>query len=306
MSETGTAGAWAATPKGITWISGMVNVTLAAAKILVGIACRSQTIFADGLHSASDLVTDVAVLAGLRVSGRPADLSHPYGHRRFSTLVGMFIGLALLAAAVWVVSNALSTFHNYLHKHIRIAIRPGLPFWLALASVPVKEVMFRVSRWVGRRASDVSVIANAWHHRTDAFTSLAAAAGLAGVLFGGNSWQFLDPLTAIVLAAFLVVASVRITLASASELVDRAPSGEALECIRQVVTETEGVMSYHAFRARQVGGQIAMDIHIQVDPDLTVQQGHEIASAVRQRIMDEATCEVVEVVVHIEPTEGEG
>jgi len=303
LSETRTAGAWAATPKGITWISGMVNVTLAVAKILVGIACRSQTLLADGLHSASDLVTDVAVLAGLRVSSRPADLSHPYGHRRFSTLVGMFIGVTLLAAAVWVAYSALSTFHNYLHKHIRIAIRPGLPFWLALASVPVKEAMFRISRWVGRRASDVSVIANAWHHRTDAFTSAAATVGLAGVLFGGNSWQFLDPLTAIVLAAFLVVASVRITVTSASELVDRAPDREILERIGQVVAKTQGVVSYHALRARQVGGQITMDIHIQVDPNLTVQQGHEIASVVRQRIM-EAPCEVVEVVVHIEPAEG--
>ncbi|MCK4602161.1 MAG: cation diffusion facilitator family transporter, partial [Phycisphaerae bacterium] len=184
-------------------------------------------------------------------------------------------------------------------------VRAGLPFWLAAASIPVKEVLFRLTRRAGRRVGNLSLMANAWHHRTDAFTSLAAAVGLAGVVLGGADWRFLDSLTAMVLAAFLLVAAVRIISSSASELIDRAPAGAVLDCIERTVAQTRGVKSYHAFRARQIGGKVAMDIHIQVDPALTVRQGHDIASAVKQKVMA-ASCQVVEVVVHVEPAGGQG
>lgn len=290
------------TPKSVTWGSMSVNFLLAAAKILAGFICRSQTILADGLHSGSDLVTDFAVLAGLRVSDRPADQSHHYGHHRVSTLAALFVGAALIGAAAWIAYDAIRAMHNYLHRHAYSDIRAGLPFWLAVASVPIKELAFQLTRHVGKRTSNVSLVANAWHHRTDAFAALAAAAGLGGVLIGGQEWRYLDPLTAIVLTAFLVVVAVRIVASSASELIDRAPDAKVLACIEEVVSRTQGVRSYHGFRARQVGGKVAMDIHIQVDPALTVRQGHDIARAVRQRIV-ESDSRVIEVVVHIEPKE---
>ena len=290
------------TPTSVTWGSMFVNVLLAVAKIVAGFVCRSQTILADGLHSGSDLVTDIAVLAGLRVSDRPADQSHHYGHHRVSTLAALFIGAALIGAAAWIAFDAMRAMHNYLHRHVTGDIRAGIPFWLAVASVPIKELAFQLTRRVGRRTSNVSLVANAWHHRTDAFAALAAAAGLGGVLIGGQEWRYLDPLTAIVLSAFLVVVAVRIVASSASELIDRAPDAKVLACIEEVVNQTRGVKSHHSFRARQVGGKVAMDIHIQVDPALTVRQGHDIARAVRQRIV-QSDSNVIEVVVHIEPKE---
>ncbi len=295
MEETRSRPASSLSPRGVTWLALVADCVLAASKILVGLLLRSRALLADGLHAASDLVTDVVVLGGLKAADRPPDPSHPYGHRRIGTLVGMFIGGVLLAAAAWIVYDALTALHGTPGE-----TRAALPFVMALASVPIKELLFRLTRSVGRRTRNITLHANAWHHRTDAFTSLAAAAGLAGVAFGGPKWQFLDPVTALVLASFLVVVAARIIASGASELIDRAPDRQVIESIKQAVAKTGGVVGFHAVRARQTGGRVDMDIHVQVDPGLTVEQGHAIASAVKQRIL-ESPCDVVGVVVHIEP-----
>lgn len=284
-------------PCGVTWLGMGANALLSVAKIAAGGVFASQTIFADGVHSASDLVTDIAVLAALRVSDRPADQCHPYGHRRVATLVAMFIGVTLLAAACWIVFNGVQSLHGRVERVVGL-----VPLGLALVSIVVKEAMFQVTRWVARRSDNVAIEANAWHHRSDAFTSLAAAAGLAAVAYGGGEWAFLDPLTALVLGAFLTVAAVRIMRHSAGELVDHAPGAATLAGIACSVEHTPGVRGYHAFRARRIGGKIAMDIHVQVDPDLTVRQGHDIAGAVRREVM-QTDRRVIEVIVHIEPAD---
>ena len=284
-------------PGGVTWLGMAANAVLAVGKVLAGVLFSSQTILADGLHSASDLITDVAVLAALRVSDKPADSCHPYGHRRVATLVGMFVGAVLLVAAAWIIYGAILSLHRQPKP-----VSGHLPLALALVSIPIKEALFQLTRWVGRRTNNVALLANAWHHRSDAVSSLAAAAGLAGMAIGGLEWAFLDSLTAIVLGAFLVTMAARIIRTSAAELVDRAPSPATLDVLKQAVARTGGVRSYHAFRARQSGGKIAMDIHVQVDPGLTVREGHDIAADVRQRII-QADPAVVEAIIHIEPAQ---
>lgn len=283
------------TPRGVTWLGLAIDCVLAVSKILVGLLLGSRALLADGLHAASDVVTDVVVLAGLRAGDKPPDADHPYGHRRIETLVGMFIGAALLAAAGWIIYDAVATLRGPAEAGHGV-----WPFAMALASVPVKEILFRVTRAVGRRTRNITLHANAWHHRTDAFTSIAAAAGLAGAAFGGAKWQFLDPVTALVLASFLIVVGVRIIAAGASELVDRAPGRDVIVNIKQAVVKTRGVVSFHAVRARRIGGRVDMDVHVQVDPTLTVEQGHAIASAVKWQIL-ESQSDVASVVVHIEP-----
>ncbi len=283
--------------QGVTWIGAVVDALLTIAKLSVGVLARSQALVADGLHSASDIVTDAAVLAGLKVSRKPADEDHHYGHRRFSTLVGMFVGVVLVLAGVWIAYNALQALRGPAP-----GVENPLAFYVALGAVPVKEALYHLTRLAGRREQDISLQANAWHHRTDALTSVAAAAGLAGATFGGPAWAFLDPLTAILLSAFLLFVAVRIMRTSASELVDSAPSEATLRAIEQAVAETEGVQSYHAFRARQIGGHVEMDIHVQVDPELSVREGHDIATDVRNRVQA-ADPDVTEAIVHIEPAE---
>ncbi len=285
------------TPSGVTWLGMAVNVVLALGKIVGGLVFASQAILADGLHSLSDLVSDVAVLAGIRVSARPADHSHPWGHRRISTLVAMFVGALLLVLGCAMVYGAIVSF--------RKVHRPptGLvPLGLALATIPVKEVLFRLTRRVGRRVGDVSLAANAWHHRSDAFSSIAAAVGLTVVAVGGREWAFVDELTALVLSAFLIVAAWRIMRSAGRELVDRAPSAEILEAIDRAIRQTSGVRDHHAVRARQIGGKVAMDVHVLVDPLLTVREGHDIASAVQASVRG-ADTNVVDVNVHVEPWE---
>jgi cation diffusion facilitator family transporter len=282
---------------GVTWTGLVADAALTAAKLLVGAITGSQTILADGLHSGSDMLTDLAVLAGLRVSARPADPSHPYGHRRVSTLVAMFVGALLLGLAGLIGYNAVQSLQAPPRQ-----LRATFPFWVAVAAVPIKETLYRMTRYAGRRAGDPSLIANAWHHRTDAFTSIAAAAGLAGVMLGGPRWQMLDALTALVLAAFLAVVAARIVVGSARELIDQAPGAHTLNILQETIAATHGVKDYHACRARQLGGKLEVDVHVLVDPDLTVAEGHDIATSVKRALM-RADPDVQEVVVHVEPVE---
>lgn len=287
-------------PRSVTWLGVGVNIALSGSKIAAGVLFSSSAILADGFHSLSDLVTDVAVLAGLGVSDRPADGSHPYGHRRVSTLVAMFVGAALLGVAAWIGYGAVMSF-----RVPHAAPRGLVPLGLAVLSIISKEWLFHVTRAVGRRAGDVSIIANAWHHRSDAFSSVAAAIGLTVVAVGGPKWGYVDELTALVLAAFLVVPAAHIIWSSASELIDRAPARDVLESIQRAVAATAGVRDYHGVRARHVGGKVEMDIHVLVDPELTVREGHAIAAAVRASVR-RADPNVVEVIVHVEPWEGAG
>jgi cation diffusion facilitator family transporter len=169
-----------------------------------------------------------------------------------------------------------------------------------VATIPLKEILFRLTRMVGRREHNPAVLANAWHHRTDAMSSLAATAGLAGAMFAGSEWRMLDGITAAVISAFLLVTAGKLILSGAGELVDRAPDAKQTDRIAAVVAETAGVRSFHAFRARRLGGKVEMDLHVQVDPHLTVAQGHDIAGLVRRRILD-VDRTVQEVIVHVEP-----
>ncbi|MHC4985953.1 MAG: cation diffusion facilitator family transporter [Planctomycetota bacterium] len=241
----------------------------------------------------------ITVLLSLRVSTRPPDAQHPYGHRRVGTLVGLVVGGALAAAAIMISWRALVALSTGRFDPIQ-----GGPVALcvAIASVPLKEWLYRRTMRVGRRTGDLALKANAWHHRTDACVSVAAAAGLAGATFGGAEWAFLDSATALVLAAFLIVVAARIMAQAATELIDQAPSEATQAAIKQIVADTPGVRSFHALRARQIGGRVAVDVHVQVESDLTVRQGHDIAAAVKHSILTNDK-QVMDVMVHIEPAE---
>ena len=294
------SGPWSSwTARRVTLVGLAINVVLTVGKVAAGLVFQSQAILADGLHSASDLVTDLAVLWGLRFSTRPADEDHPFGHLRAATLAAAFVGIMLALAAIWIVVQALWTLHER-HSEVRALV----PLAWAVASVVLKEGLFRVTRSVGERERDPSVLANAWHHRTDAFTSIAAAVGLAGVMVGGPPWAFLDHVTAVGLGVYLAYVAIGIVRESATELMDQAPRRQVLDPIERVVAETPGVLGFHAVRARRIAGRVSMDIHVQVDPDLTVRAGHAIATEVERRIR-ECCRDVVQIVVHVEPSDDE-
>lgn len=283
------------TARRVTFAGLGTNAVLCVSKIAVGLLLGSQAILADGVHAASDVVTDLAVLAGIGRAEKPADACHPYGHQRIGTLVAMFVGIFLALAAAWILYQAVVSL-----SRPRVAVSAGLPLALAIGSIPLKELLYQLTIRVGRRDRNASLRANAWHHRSDAFTSVAAAAGLAGVAIGGQPWAFLDPAVAMMLGGFLLVVAGRIILQNAGELVDRAPSEELVRTVERIVADTQGVLNYHAFRARRMGDSLEMDVHIRVDPTLTVRQGHDIATAVEKRLLD-SDVDVAKVTVHVEP-----
>jgi len=295
VRSPGTATRVLYTPAGITWLSVWLNTVVSLAKVVVGALCNSQAILADGVHSFSDLATDFAVLAGLRIAAKPADGDHHYGHLRVTTLVTMAIGAALLVTAGWILVHAIVTL-----RVPHAPVRATVPFWVAAVSVPIKEALFRRMAAVGRRAGDPSVVANAWHSRGDAWAAAATAVGLGGVALGGPAWAFLDHVTAAVLSSFLLVIAWRFLTESAGELVDRAPDGATQARIEAIVAATPGVRGHHAVRARRMGGKVEIDVHVLVDPERSVREGHDVATDVRRRLL-ESEHDVIEVVVHVEP-----
>ncbi len=277
-------------------LAGLVaNIALAVVKAGIGLASHSTALIADGLHSFSDLASDFAVLWGIRAAKVPADADHHYGHARYETIVALFVGILLVAAALYVAIHSIVTIGE---NH------PGptnwFPFWAAVGSIVLKEALFWVTRSVGRKYRNPALVANAWHHRTDSFSSIAVAAGIAGTLVGGPRWAFLDHLTAVVLAAFLVVVGIRIIRDALHDLTDRAPAVEVQRRVERIISGIPGVAGFHAFRARRSGGLVEMDVHIQVDPELTVKQGHDIATRVEEKVRL-ALPDIASIVVHIEP-----
>ncbi|MEO0020502.1 MAG: cation diffusion facilitator family transporter [candidate division WOR-3 bacterium] len=281
----------------VTFTGLIINILLTAGKITAGILGASSAIIADGLHSLSDLASDIAVLWGISAAKQPPDEDHHYGHSRYETIVALFVGILLVAAALFVAGEAILTLSQ---RHT--ALRNWVPFYMAIASIILKELLYWWTRAVGRRFHNPAIIANAWHHRSDAFSSIAAAFGIGGALIGGERWSFLDHLTAVILASFLVYIGIRIIRSSLQKLSDRAPEPKAIDHLHQTISQIPGVKSFHAFRARHAGAGnlIEMDVHIQVDPEISVRAGHEIATKVEEEIR-RSNPDVKTVVVHIEP-----
>jgi len=279
-----------------TWTGLTVNILLSALKMAGGALGSSQAIIADGVHSLSDSSTDIAILIGVRFWSRPPDESHPYGHRRIETVVTVFIGLALIAVAFGLIYNATVTFRQP-HREA--------PHWIALVaalvSIVSKEILYRWTATVGKRIKSSAVLANAWHHRSDAFSSIPTAVAV-GVVLLRPSLAFMDHLAAVVVSFFILHAAWRITAPALKELVDSGASGKDCEQIRSISLATHGVRRVHAIRTRYVGPGLMVDLHVLVDPNITVGQGHDIAGQVKRRLLSEGPG-VVDVIVHLEPDE---
>jgi len=280
----------------VTWAGLFVNLVLSAIKFAAGIFGRSQALVADAIHSLTDLTTDIAVLAGSHYWLRPPDENHPYGHRRLETLVTVFIGVMLIAAGIGIGWKAISTLHQ---KH---AAPPGwIAVLAALVSIACKESLYRWTAITGRRIKSPALAANAWHHRTDAFSSIPVLVAVAGArLF--PTWSFLDHVGAVVVSIFILHASIKIIWPSLGELIDVGAPMETQKKIREIAHRNKGVLQVHDIRTRYISASVQVDLHIVVDGCITVREGHNIADDVRNRITGEIP-EVLDVVVHVDPPE---
>lgn len=280
----------------VTWIGLLVNLVLAAFKFAAGIFGRSQALVADAIHSLTDLTTDIAVLAGSHYWSRPPDENHPYGHRRLETLVTVFIGVVLIAAGIGIGWKAISTLHQ---KHT------APPGWIAVvaafASIVCKESLYRWTATTGRRIKSPALAANAWHHRTDAFSSLPVLIAVAGAR-AFPAWSFLDHVGAAVVSIFILHASIKIIWPSLGELIDVGAPMETQKRIREIALRNEDVLQVHDIRTRFISTSVLVDLHIVVEGSISVREGHHIADDVRDRIIGEIP-EVLDVIVHVDPPE---
>jgi len=276
----------------VTLIGMAVNVTLVLAKVFVGIFTGSIALIADGIHSGSDITTDLVVIGGIRLAGRPADSSHPYGHGRYETLAGGAVAGALILVGMYIAWDAGSALYadrvNY----------PGIPVIIvAIASILSKEWIYRLTIRVARRQQSTALHANAWHHRSDALSSIAVLAGGIGGLLG---FGHADQLAGLIVGLMVVVAGARTLAQVLHEITEGGLSGTEIAEIADAISQVEGTREWHHLRTRLVGRETFVDVHVLVDPDLTLLEGHRISMQVEE-VLQAACKRPVNVMVHVEP-----
>ncbi|MBN1257509.1 MAG: cation transporter [Planctomycetes bacterium] len=280
--------------KKVTWWGLICNLLLTLCKLLGGWLGHSQAVIADAAHSLSDLLTDIAILVGLKLWNKPSDEQHPYGHGRIEHVVAVFLGVLLAATGVGIAYHAISSYDE---AH---ATTPRVIALIAvIISMVVKESLYHWTIQVGRKVRSPALLANAWHHRSDALSSIPATLGVAIAFMYPELW-FIDHIAAVVVAFFILQVAAKIAFPSLGKLVDAAPPPELRDEILKAAKAVKGVKSAHAMRTRYIGADIAVDLHIEVDGDITVREGHDIAEEATDCLINKFS-EVVDVVVHVEP-----
>lgn len=267
----------------VTIIGTIVNAVLVAIKFVAGIWGRSSALVADAVHSLTDFISDFVVLIFVRISGKPRDKEHEYGHGKFETLATMIIGVLLAAAGIGLIINGSRQVWHSLHG----GMLPE-PTWIALVvafiSIVSKEILYRYTVKEGKRLNSDAVIANAWHHRSDAISSLGTLFGIAGAMFLGEKWRILDPLAAVVVSIFIIKAGYDIIKPAINELLEASLSKEQTDEISNIIRSVKGVDGLHNLRTRKIGNAIAIDVHVKMDGNLSLFEAHEIASRIEQAI----------------------
>lgn len=283
----------------ITHLSIWVNVGLAGLKLAAGIFGRSQALIADAVHSLSDFATDVAVLVGLRFSSKPKDSDHAYGHGKYETIVAAVIGLALAYVGVRIAGTAIQRIFHAMHGD-PLPMPSALAFWAAVASIAVKEWLYRATMKVARATGSAALVANAWHHRSDAYSSIATAAGVGAAAFLGWDWLILDPIAALFVSVFLLKIAWRIVREQLGELTDQSLAPEVCAEILDLARGIPGIQQPHNLRTRMVGRFPVIDLHVRLREDLPLREAHEIATALERALRKRFGKETI-ANVHLEP-----
>lgn len=282
----------------VTWVGFWSNCVLAVLKILAGVFGRSGAMVADGIHSVSDLATDVAVIFVLGASRKKADKEHAYGHGKIETLITFIIAIILCFVGLGIMYDGASRIYESLRG--ATLARPGMiALLMAVISILVKEILFRYTRHTARRINSSSMLANAWHHRSDALSSIATLLGIAGAMFLSEKWRILDPIAAIFVSLLIIVMAVRIGKPVVYELLETSLPAPELDIIRRTINETPGVKYFHHLRTRMNGKLRIADFHIKLDPKLPLTEAHDIATDVEKRLQKKLP--PIQANIHIEP-----
>ena len=283
----------------VTLIGSAGNLALLIFKFVAGVVGHSAAMMADAFHSLSDFFTDIIVLLFVKVSERPQDVSHEYGHGKFETLATLFIGLALVGVAIGVIVNGAIKFASWLSGESLPS--PGkLALWAALVSILVKEALYRYTIIQGRSLESKAVIANAWHHRSDALSSVGAAIGIGGAIIFGERWAVLDPLASIVIGGMLMKVAWDLLKDSLGELTDQSLTEAEEQEILSIISSSPNVTEPHNLRTRHIGKRIAIEFHIRLDGSLSLETAHSTATEIERKLKERFGSDAI-VTIHMEP-----
>lgn len=287
----------------ITLLGSAGNVLLVIVKFIAGILGRSSAMIADAVHSLSDFLTDIIVLVFVGISARPQDSSHDYGHGKFETMATLFIGLALVGASIGIIVSGALKLASWL-QGADLGTPRALALWVALLSILIKEIMFRITEKKGRELSSPALKANAWHHRSDALSSVGAAIGIGGALLLGDCWTVLDPLASIVVGAMLVKVAWDLLKGSTGELTDSSLPEETEREVEDIIRSFPQVSEPHNLRTRKIGNRVAIEVHVRMDGDMPLNKAHAIVSEMEHRLKDRFGRDSL-VTIHMEPNKTE-
>ena len=283
----------------VTIIGSVVNLLLVVCKFVAGFLGRSTAVVADAVHSLSDLITDIVVLVFVRISGKPADDDHDYGHGKYETLATAIIGIALFAVGVGILVESIEKIVAVVNGVV--LPRPSLlAVIVTLLSVVSKEALYWYTIKMGRKYNSQAVVANGWHHRSDAFSSVGVLIGIVGAMVLGDKWSVLDPIAAAVVSVFIVKVAIDLVKPCVDELLERSLPNDIEQQIEQTILSVDGVTSPHHLRTRRIGNNYAIEVHIRMDGNLTLHEAHRITSAVERRLKEQFG-EGTHVGIHTEP-----
>lgn len=283
----------------VTLIGSAGNAALLTFKFIAGVLGNSSAMIADAIHSLSDFVTDILVLVFVSISAKPQDQSHDYGHGKFETIASFLIGLALVTAATGIVVSGVMKFTAWLNGEELEAPR-WIALWAALLSIATKEMLYQYTSHRGKELNSQVMIANAWHHRSDALSSVGAAIGIGLAIWLGNNWAVFDPLASIVVGLMLVKVAYELLKKSINELTESSLPAETEQEIVQIIQSFGDVQQPHNLRTRRIGNRIAIEAHIRMDGQLPLNSVHERATAIEQKLKQRFGANT-HVSLHMEP-----
>lgn len=284
----------------VTIVGSIVNFLLLVFKFFAGIVVHSAAMLADAVHSLSDFITDIVVIVFVRIAGKPEDKGHDYGHGKYETLATAIIGLLLLCVGFGIFWNGASSIYTFLRGGQLES--PGVVALVAaLVSIVSKEILYQYTVIQGKKLNSQAVIANAWHHRSDALSSIGTAIGIGGAILLGDHWRVLDPVAAVVVSFFIMKVSVRLLIPCVDELLEKSLPEDVEKEIEQTVLSFPGVSQPHHLRTRRIGNYYAIELHVRMDGKITLEEAHSTATAIENKLK-EMFGKGTHVGIHVEPT----
>ena len=283
----------------VTLVGSIVNLLLLIFKFVAGIMGRSAAMVADAVHSLSDFVTDIIVIVFVKISGKPEDDNHRYGHGKYETLATAMIGVALFVVGIGLLVNGATKIYEVING----AILPApsmIALIAAVVSIVAKELLYRYTVRAGKKLNSQAVIANAWHHRSDAFSSIGTVIGIGGAIFLGERWRILDPIAAVAISGFILKVAIDLIKPCLDELLERSLPADTERKIMDIIESFPEISSPHHLRTRRIGSHIAIEVHLRLDGKMSLEEAHAVVTMVERRLKDEFGPDT-HIGIHMEP-----